>query len=77
MMKKFTIIVLLMVLLKATLFGQSSTVSLSPVTTNSGQTFSVPLTVTNFNNISVHSSLVVTGNNVLNSLEYLITGVSS
>jgi len=52
MMKKFTIIVLLMVLLKATLFGQSSTVSLSPVTTNPGQTFSVPLTVTNFNNIS-------------------------
>ncbi len=32
---------------------------------------------TNFNNISVHSSLVVSGNNVLNSLEYLIAGVSS
>ena len=41
-----------MVLLKATLFGQSSIVSLSPVTTNPGQTFSVPLTVTNFTNIS-------------------------
>ena len=52
MMKKFTIIVLLMVLLKATLFSQNATVSLSSVTPSPGQHFTVPLTVTNFTNIS-------------------------
>ncbi len=52
MIKKFTIIVLMMLLFNATLFSQGATATLSSVSTSPGQTFSVPLMVTNFNNIS-------------------------
>lgn len=41
-----------MVLLKATLFSQNATVSLSSVTPSPGQHFTVPLIVTNFTSIS-------------------------
>ena len=52
MMKKYTIIVFMMILFIVPSFGQSATATLSSVNTSPGQTFSVPMMVTNFNNIS-------------------------
>ncbi len=51
-MKKFTIILLFIVFIKGVLLGQGATATLTNVSITPGQPFSMPLMVTNFNNIS-------------------------